>query len=87
MFTVNSPAVVNVITPPHIHISWLTLSRAGALSNMTGGETAPVIQGAGVEGMHGIGVSTPSAAVVAAAVAGNIGLIQLPNGVMFTIGT
>jgi hypothetical protein len=78
---------VKEITPPQLHISVLTLSNAGALSNMTGGDIAPVIHGAGVNGMQGIGVSTPSAAVVAAAVAGNIGLIQLPKGCMLTIGT
>lgn len=47
---------------------------------MTGGDTAPGTHGAGVEGIQGIGVSTPNAAVVAAAVAGNVGAMQLPKG-------
>ena len=36
--------------------------------------------------MHGIGVSTPSAAAVAAATVGLAMLLHIPNGIMFTNG-
>jgi Na+/H+ antiporter NhaA len=38
-------------------------------------------------GMHGWGVSTPSAADVAAATCGLAMLVHIPNGMMFFIGT
>jgi hypothetical protein len=52
---------------------------------MTVGE--PGTQGDGVIGMHGIGVSTPKAAAVAAATCGLAGDMHMPNGMMLTIGT
>jgi hypothetical protein len=82
--TVSSPASTKVITPPQIHISWETLSSVGKLPRRTVG--APVIQGAGVAGIHGIGVSTPSAAAVAAATVGFAGDWHIPNGMTFTMG-
>ena len=45
----------------------------------------PGTQGA-VTGMHGIGVSTPSAAAVAAATVGLAMDMHIPNGGMFTMG-
>jgi hypothetical protein len=36
--------------------------------------------------MHGIGVSTPKAAAVAAATVGLAGELHIPNGMTFTIG-
>ncbi len=51
---------------------------------MTVGE--PGAQGAGITGMQGIGVSTPAAAVVAAATVGLVGVVQRRNGLMFAIG-
>jgi hypothetical protein len=45
-----------------------------------------VIQGAGVTGVHGIGVKTPKAAAVAAATAGFAGDEHIPKGRMFTNG-
>jgi hypothetical protein len=36
--------------------------------------------------MQGCGVSTPSAAAVAAATCGLLGLMHIPNGMMFIIG-
>ena len=36
--------------------------------------------------MQGMGVSTPSAAAVAAATVGLAGLLHMPNGMMLTIG-
>jgi hypothetical protein len=47
---------------------------------------APGVQGDGVTGMHGIGVSTPRAADVAAATSGFAIDMHIPNGMMFTIG-
>ena len=37
--------------------------------------------------MHGMGVSTPRAAAVAAATVGFAGEMHMPNGMIFTIGT
>jgi len=51
------------MTPPHAHMQIDVLSRAGMLPNIT--VNAPGVHGAGITGMHGIGVSTPSAAAVA----------------------
>lgn len=86
MFTVNSPALVKVITPAQVHISVLMLSNEGELPSITGGETAPGTHGAGVTGMQGTGVGTPSAAEVAAINAGFDGLKHIPKGIIFTIG-
>ena len=68
-----------------MHISLEVSSSAGMLAISTVG--APGTQGAGVFGMHGVGVSTPSAAAVAAAVVGLARLVHGPNGMMFIIGT
>src|SRR6516225_8776344 len=46
----------------------------------------PGAQGPGKTGTQGMGVSTPSAAAVAAATVGLAGLLHMPNGGMFTIG-
>lgn len=46
----------------------------------------PVIHGDVVTGMHGMGVRTPSAAAVAAATAGLLGVMHAPNGMMLTMG-
>ena len=63
------------------------LSRAGTPSRITGGETTPGTQGAGVTGVHGTGVGVPIAAAVAATNAGLPGDMHMPNGMTFTIGT
>ena len=47
---------------------------------------APGTHGAGVFGMHGMGVSTPIAAAVAAATIGFAGDIHIAKGMMFTNG-
>ena len=60
------------------------LFSAGAEFNIT--EGAPVTQGAGVFGTHGIGVNAPIAAEVAAATAGLAMLIHMPKGGMFAMG-
>lgn len=46
----------------------------------------PGIQGATVAGMQGMGVSTPSAAAVAATTLGLAILLHIPNGKILTIG-
>jgi hypothetical protein len=45
------------------------------------------IHGAGVAGTQGIGVNTPSAALVAVMTLGLLGDEHMPNGWMFLIGT
>jgi hypothetical protein len=70
--------------PGSSHISVETLSRAGALPSSTFG--APGTHGERVAGMHGMGVSTPSAAAVAAATTGLAGDMHIPNGIIFVIG-
>ncbi len=78
------PALLNEIIPPHAQLALHASLSAGILRTMTVGE--PGAHGAGMTGMHGIGVSTPNAAAVAAATCGLDGLLQTPNGGMFTIG-
>ena len=72
------------MTPPHRHINCEVLLRAGRPPTITVGE--PGAHGATVFGMHGIGVSTPSAAVVAAATVGLAILMHIPKGITFIIG-
>jgi hypothetical protein len=57
---------------------------AGMFASNTVGE--PGTQGAGVTGIHGIGVRTPSAAAVADATVGFASEEHTPNGRMFVIG-
>jgi hypothetical protein len=70
--------------PPQLHISFEELLSAGLLAIITVG--APGTQGALVTGMQGIGVSTPSAAAVAAATVGFAIDWHMPNGMTFFIG-
>lgn len=58
--------------------------NAGAPLICTVGE--PGDQGDVVTGMHGWGVSTPSAADVAAATCGFDNVVHIPNGMMLTLG-
>ena len=74
-----------LITPAQLHMHFDVLSSIGCPPSITVG--APGTQGAEVTGMHGIGVSTPNAAAVAAATVGFAGDMHMPNGPMFTIGT
>eukprot|EP01034_Spumella_vulgaris_P042124 gene42124-52224_t len=78
------PALVKAITPPQLHRHLETLSSAGMFAIITVG--APGTHGADVIGMHGMGVSTPSAAAVAAATMGLAIELHTPNGMMFTMG-
>jgi hypothetical protein len=67
-----------------MHIKLQDLLSAGWLPIITVG--FPGIQGLGVLGMHGMGVSAPMAAEVAAATTGLASDWHNPNGRMFTIG-
>lgn len=82
--TVNSPAVVNEMTPSHVHINLLVSSRVGKLPSRT--FTAPGVHGAGVAGTHGAGVKTPKAADVAAMTAGFVGAVHIPKGMILVNG-
>jgi hypothetical protein len=78
------PGLEIVITPPHAQLHMHELVRAGAPLIITVGE--PGDHGAVVTGMHGCGVSTPSAADVAAATCGFDSVVHIPNGMMLTFG-
>jgi hypothetical protein len=78
------PGLVISITPPHRQVSLQLSLNAGTLPISTVGE--PGAQGAAVAGTQGIGVSAPAAAAVAAATVGLAVLLQVPNGMTFTIG-
>ena len=81
---VNCPGTLICMTPAHMHMSLASLFNAGMLPINTVG--LPTIQGAVVAGTQGIGVSTPSAAAVAAATVGLAMLEHMPNGMMLTKG-
>ena len=80
----NCPGARIWITPPKAHISLQLLSTAGMLPTITVG--TPGTHGPAGTGVHGIGVSTPSAAAVAAATAGLAMLEHIPKGITFTNG-
>ena len=84
IISVNCPGTRTWITPAHMHMSFELFCRLGILPSNTVG--APGTHGAGVTGMQGIGVNTPSAAAVAAATIGFARLLQTPKGKMFTMG-
>ncbi len=71
------------MTPPHAQLQVDPAVRAGLPPNVV--RAAPGFQGV-VTGTHGIGVSTPSAALVAAATVGFARLEHIPNGGMLTSG-
>jgi hypothetical protein len=73
-----------VITPPKAHIKVDVSFRAGMLPMRTVGD--PGAQGAGVTGIHGKGVRTPPAAVVALRTAGFAGLEHMMKVGMFLTG-
>src|SRR5215510_2844026 len=76
--------MVTEIMPPHAHMSLESLVSAGRPPMRTLG--LPGVQVPAGTGTHGIGVSTPTAAAVAAATAGLDGSWQVPNGGMLAIG-
>lgn len=81
---VTCPGKLILITPAHAHISIDCAVSAGILPTIAVG--APGAQGAMVVGIHGIGVSTPRAAAVAAATVGLAMLLHIPKGGIFTSG-
>jgi hypothetical protein len=72
------------MTPAQLHINFGILLSTGILAISTVG--APSVHGAVVTGIHGMGVSTPIAAEVAAATVGLARLMHAPNGMIFTMG-
>ena len=78
------PGNTMLIMPAQLHMHRDVLSSIGWPPSNTVG--APGAQGEAVAGMHGIGVSTPIAAAVAAATVGFAGDMHMPNGMMFVIG-
>jgi hypothetical protein len=84
IWTVTCPGKLTEITPAQLHISFELSLRAGFPPINTVGD--PGIQGAVVMGRQGIGVSTPSAAVVAAATMGLASEVHTPKGIMFMNG-
>lgn len=77
------PGITIWITPPKAQAQVVPATKAGAPPICTVGE--PPAQGV-VTGVHGIGVSTPSAALVAAATAGFAKLMHIAKGGMLTNG-
>jgi hypothetical protein len=73
-----------LMTPAQLHMHLEELFKAGKPPIVAVGE--PGAQGAVVTGMHGIGVSTPIAADVAAATVGLAKDMHMPNGGIFVIG-
>lgn len=84
IFSVNCPGRLTLMTPAHMQLSLDVLLSAGKLATITVGE--PGAHGVAVAGMHGMGVNTPMAAVVAAATMGLLGLLHMPKGMMFNKG-
>ena len=72
-----------VIVPPQAQRQVSVARSAGCSATVTVAE--PGAHGVTVLGMHGIGVSAPPAAAVAAAVGGNDGDMHEPNGMTFWI--
>ena len=72
------------MTPPHAQLHMQLAVSAGAPLISTVGE--PGDHGDVVTGRHGCGVSTPSAAEVAAATCGFDSVMHIPNGMMLTLG-
>src|SRR4051812_19014383 len=72
------------MTPPQAHMSLQLESTPGIFAIWNVG--APGTHGAGITGIHGMGVSTPRAAAVAEATVGFAIELHMPNGGIFTIG-
>lgn len=75
--TIVLPGLVMEICPPHVHIHLLLSVNAGIFITFT--MALPGAQGAGMTGTHGIGVSTPIAADVAADTVGLAIERHMPN--------
>jgi len=72
------------IEPAQLHMHLLLLVSTGIPPAVI--VAAPGIQGAAVAGIHGIGVSVPHAADVAAATVGFAKDLHIPKEGMFTMG-
>jgi hypothetical protein len=76
---------VTLIMPPQAQrhlLSTVARGISSAVSKIDGGA-----HGAGMSGTQGIGVRTPKAAAVAVMTSGLAGLLHMPNGGIFMIGT
>lgn len=80
-----APGMAMVIAPPQAHMHWEPIVSAGVPATTV--RSAPGTHVPTTAGTHGMGVNTPSAAVVAAATMGLARLIHIPNGGTFSIGT
>ena len=78
------PACVIEMVPAHMH--WQVLSEVRAGTPPTATVADPGAHGPAMTGRHGWGVSTPSAAAVAAATWGLAGEVHMPKVGMFVIG-
>jgi len=78
------PGAVIEIVPPYVQTNCDVFVNAGYPPSKTFG--LPGAHGAGVFGIQGIGVRTPSAAAVADATVGFAIDVHIPNGGIFTIG-
>ena len=79
--TFNCAGLIIDTEPAYAHISLQSLVRQGLPSTRTFGFVGIHVP-AGI-GIHGWGVSTPSAAAVAAATAGLANDVHIPKGPMF----
>ena len=79
-----APGMVNEMRPPKAHWQVDPATSTGTPPAVVCGAIG--IHGAGTAGTHGIGVSTPSAAAVAAATVGFASDWHIPNGAMFAPG-
>lgn len=84
IIVLNCPGLIICITPPYAHISFEELLSAGIFATRTVGQ--PGTHGAGITGVQGMGVNTPSAAAVAEATAGLAIELHIPKGSMLTKG-
>ena len=78
--------VMKLIEPPHAQLVFALFPSAGKPAGPTLTVDEPGLHGATVTGRHGIGVSTPRAAAVAAATCGFEGDEHIPKGGMFIPG-
>lgn len=83
-FTVLPPGLISVILPPqaHLHLEFFVSAFLFAIFTLL----EPGFHGPAISGMHGIGVSTPIAAEVAADTVGLDIDLHIPKGGILTIG-
>lgn len=78
------PGLTTEMTPSQVHAHFEVFVSAGTPFSFTVND--PGVHGVAVAGMHGCGVSTPCAAVVAAATCGLARLLHIPKLGMLTFG-